>query len=118
MAGSRVIGSPDHFDEERTRAKAAEAYDRSFTPAGTARQLLAIMASGSRAEGLRGLAVPTLVIHGDADQLVTPTGGRRTADLVPDVELLIVEGMGHDLPHALWPQIVEAITAHTRRAPA
>jgi non-heme chloroperoxidase len=60
--------------------------------------------------------VPTLVIHGDADTLVTPSGGRRTAELVPGAELLVVEGMGHDLPPALWPQVVEAITAHTRRA--
>ena len=116
VAGAKVIGSPAHVDEARSRAMAAAAYDRAFTPAGTARQLVAIAASGSRAEGLRNLDVPTLVIHGDVDPLVTPTGGHRTAELVPDAELLVIEGMGHDLPPALWPQVVEAITANTRRA--
>ena len=115
VASTNVIGSPDHFDEERVRARAAAAYDRAFSPGGTARQLIAILASGSRAEALRALAVPTLVIHGDADALVTTSGGRRTADLVPNAELLIVEGMGHDLPLAMWPQIFEAITINTRR---
>ncbi len=118
VAGSRVIGSPDHFDEDRARLKAAQSYDRAFTPAGTARQLLAVLASGSRADRLRTLDVPTLVIHGDVDPLVTPSGGHRTAELVPGAELLIVEGMGHDLPPALWPQVVEAITANTRRSTA
>jgi pimeloyl-ACP methyl ester carboxylesterase len=116
VESAKVIGSPEHFDEDRTRARAAEFYDRAYSPDGTARQLIAIMASGSRAEGLAALDIPTLVIHGDADQLVTPTGGRRTAELIPGAELLLIEGMGHDLPHALWPQIVEAITANTRRA--
>jgi len=116
VASTKVIGSPDHFDEDRVRVRAAAAYDRAFSPAGTARQLIAILASGSRAEALRALKVPTLVIHGDVDALVTTSGGRRTADLVPGAELLIVEGMGHDLPLAMWPQIVEAITNNTRRA--
>ncbi len=116
VAGSKVIGSPDHFDEERLRARAALVYDRAFTPTGTARQLLAIMTSPSRAEGLRNLDVPTLVIHGEVDPLVTPSGGRRTAELVPGAELLMIDGMGHDLPPALWPQVVEAITTNARRA--
>ena len=116
VAASRVIGGPDHFDEDRIRARTAAFYDRAYDPAGTARQLIGILASGSRAEQLATLDVPTLVIHGDADTLVTPTGGRRTAELVPDAELLVIEGMGHDLPAALWPQVVEAITAHARRS--
>jgi pimeloyl-ACP methyl ester carboxylesterase len=116
VTGAKVIGSPDHFDEERARAKAAAAYDRSFTPAGTARQLIAIGASGSRADGLRRLDLPTLVVHGDADPLVTPSGGARTAELVPGATHLVVEGMGHDLPPAMWPQVVEAIVAVTRKA--
>ncbi len=118
VASTKVIGSPDHFDEDRLRARAAAAYDRAFSPAGTARQLIAILASGSRADGLRTVDVPTLVIHGDVDALVTTSGGRRTAELIPGAELLIVEGMGHDLPLAMWPQIVEAITNNTRRAAA
>jgi pimeloyl-ACP methyl ester carboxylesterase len=116
IASAQVIGSPEHFDEDRVRARSAASFDRAFNPAGTARQLFAIASSGSRAEGLQALRVPTLVIHGDIDPLVTVSGGRRTAELVPDAELLVLEGMGHDLPRALWPQIFEAITANTRRA--
>ena len=116
VATARVIGGPDHFDEERIRARTGAFYDRAFDPAGTARQLIGILASGSRAELLAELDVPTLVIHGDADTLVQPTGGRRTAELVPGAELLVIEGMGHDLPAALWPQVVEAVTRHAARA--
>jgi pimeloyl-ACP methyl ester carboxylesterase len=83
----RVIGSPEHFDEAVARQRAAESYDRCYNPAGTARQLLAIVAGGSRAEGLAQLALPTLVIHGDIDPLVTVSGGQRTAELVPGAEL-------------------------------
>ena len=92
---------------------AARSFDRSFYPVGTGRQLAAITASGSRAEGLRELAVPTLVIHGLDDTLIEPSGGRRTAELVPDAELLLVADMGHDRPRPLWPGLVEAIVAHT-----
>jgi len=106
----RFLGSPDAFDEELARVAIAESYDRCFYPAGTARQLLAIVASGSRAEGLRQVTVPTLVIHGDIDPLVTPSGGQRTAELIPGAALLMLEGMGHDLPPAYLGPIVEAIT--------
>ena len=118
LASWKVIGGPEHFDEERVRAQAAAAYDRCFNPAGTARQLLAIVASGSRADGLRGLDVPTLVIHGAIDPLVTPSGGRRTAELVPGAELLMLPTMGHDLPLAVLPQVVDAITALAARSAA
>ena len=118
LASWQVIGSPGLYDEERTRAYAGEAYDRCFNPAGTARQLLAIVASGSRADGLRALDVPTLVIHGDADPLVTPSGGERTAELVPGATLLMIPGMGHDMPLPLLPQIVDAITALVARTAA
>ena len=115
VAARRVIGSPAQFDEELARTMAAAAYDRCFYPAGTARQLLAVVASGSRADGLGRLAVPTLVVHGDVDPLVTVSGGERTAELVPGAELLVVEGMGHDLPAAHLAAIVEAITALAAR---
>jgi pimeloyl-ACP methyl ester carboxylesterase len=115
---SRIIGSPDHFDEERTRAKAGEYYDRAYYPAGYARQIVGIWASGSRAEGLAALDVPTLVIHGEVDPLVTLSGGQRTAELIPGAELLVIEGMGHDLPPALWPQVIDAITSHVASAAA
>jgi pimeloyl-ACP methyl ester carboxylesterase len=113
----RVIGSPGFpFDEERIRARTGELYDRCFYPAGTARQLAAILAHGSRKAALAEVAAPTLVIHGAADPLVPLAGGRDTAESIPGAELLVIDGMGHDLPEAAWPRIVSAIGAHTERA--
>jgi pimeloyl-ACP methyl ester carboxylesterase len=109
-------GSPAHIDEDRLRLRAGQAWDRDHDPAGTARQLAAITASGSRAEGLRALTVPTLVLHGTEDKLIQPSGGERTAELVPDAKLRLVEGMGHDLPPALWPVVVEALVEHIAAA--
>jgi pimeloyl-ACP methyl ester carboxylesterase len=115
---ARVIGSPEHFDEDRARRRVADAYDRCYCPAGFARQMVAVAASGSRADAPRALDVPTLVIHGDVDPLVTPSGGARTAELIPGAELLVLEGMGHDLPSSFWPQIIDAITTHAAKAAA
>jgi pimeloyl-ACP methyl ester carboxylesterase len=112
----RSIGSPDHFEEERVRRRAAAAYDRCFNPGGAGLQLLASLASGSRAEGLAALDVPTLVIHGDRDPLIDVSGGRRTAELVTGAELLVLEGMGHDLPTYFWPVVVESVTKLAARA--
>jgi len=109
---ARTIGTPDAFDEERTAAKAAAAYDRAFNPAGAARQVLAIVASGSRAEGLRTLVVPTLVIHGALDPLIDISGGRRTAELVPGATFVEIEDMAHDLPPNARARVVDAITRH------
>lgn len=95
------------------RAVAAQSYDRCYYPEGSGRQMAAIVASGSRADGLRALRVPTLVIHGLDDTLVAPSGGERTAELVPDATLALVPDMGHDRPEPLWPQLCEAILAHT-----
>ena len=116
VAAHKAIASPVHFDEVHAQKRAEEAFDRAFNPAGLARQLLGIMASGSRAEGLRRLDVPTLVIHGRVDPLVTLSGGERTAELIPGAELLILDDMGHDLPLPLIPQIVDAITGLAARA--
>jgi pimeloyl-ACP methyl ester carboxylesterase len=110
MAG--VWGSPGLYDVDRLRRMAVEAWDRGYDPSGTARQLAAITASGSRADALATLAVPTLVIHGTADTLVQPSGGERTAELVPDAKLLVIEGMGHDLAPPLWPTVIDALAAH------
>ena len=118
VANARVISSPDHFDEERARARAIATYDRCYHPAGFGRQLLAVVASGDRTERLRSLDVPTLVIHGDKDPLVTPSGGEATAAAIPGAELLVLEGMGHDLPPSYWAQIVEAVTKLAARASA
>jgi pimeloyl-ACP methyl ester carboxylesterase len=100
-------------EAEAVGALAAESYDRSYYPAGGPRQLAAMVASGSRADALRHLQVPTLVIHGLDDVLIAPSGGERTAALVPGAELRLVEDMGHDRPPALWPQLQGAILAHT-----
>ena len=111
----RTIGSPTYFDEAQIRARGAAAYDRCFHPIGTGRQLLAVIASGSRSEQLRTLSVPTLVIHGNVDPLVDVSGGRRTAEVIPGAEYIEVEDMGHDLPRQLWPVYVEAITRHVAK---
>jgi pimeloyl-ACP methyl ester carboxylesterase len=109
---AHVWGSPGLFDEERLRETAARAWDRDYNPAGTARQVVAILSSGSRSAELARLSIPTLVIHGTADTLVQPSGGERTAEVIPDAKLLVVEGMGHDLPPPLWPQIIDAVAGH------
>ncbi|XVQ84221.1 alpha/beta fold hydrolase [Microbispora siamensis] len=116
VATARVVGSPGYeMDVERVTRVAVEAYDRGFDPAGTARQFTAIRISGDRTEGLRGLSVPALVIHGEDDPLVTPEGGTATADAIPGAKLLTFPGMGHDLPRPLWPVIAEAIAELTGR---
>jgi pimeloyl-ACP methyl ester carboxylesterase len=115
----RIIGSPGYpFEEDLVRAKAAEAWDRDSDRAGRARQLVAVLSSPDRAPGLAGVTVPTLVIHGSGDPLITPPGGRATAAAVPGAELVIEEGMGHDLPRALWDSIIGRIDALARRADA
>ncbi|MGY0021070.1 alpha/beta fold hydrolase [Streptomyces sp. YJ-C3] len=92
---------------------AAESYDRAYCPAGIGRQLGAMILSGSRADALRELRVPTLVIHGLDDTLIDPSGGKRTAELVPGAELLLVPDMGHDRPRELWPDLIDAVVAHS-----
>jgi pimeloyl-ACP methyl ester carboxylesterase len=104
------------FDEERARRVAAALYDRCFCPEGAARQFLALLASGNRRPALAKLTLPTLVIHGDRDHLVPVVHGKDTAEAVPGADLLIIEGMGHNLPREAWPRIVAAIAAHTRTA--
>lgn len=109
-----VIGSPGYeLDRERIVELAGRAFDRSFDPAGTARQFAAIMASGDRTEGLKGVRVPTLVLHGEADPLVPVAGGRATAAAVPGARLVTYPGMGHDLPRELWPAFAAEITKLT-----
>jgi pimeloyl-ACP methyl ester carboxylesterase len=116
-AKALIWASRRYGDRARSEALAAASYDRCFYPAGVTRQLAAILASGSRAEGLRALAVPTLVIHGLDDTLIPPDGGERTAALVPGARLMLVEDMGHDRPEPLWPLLTEAILAHTAAIP-
>jgi pimeloyl-ACP methyl ester carboxylesterase len=94
---------------------AAAEYDRAFYPEGKARQLAAIFASGRRGERLRAVTVPTLVIHGRADTLITPSAALRIVEVMGGADLLLLSDMGHDLPEPLWPVIVEAIVSHTNR---
>jgi pimeloyl-ACP methyl ester carboxylesterase len=105
--------SKKYRSDEVSRRNAIRDFDRSNYPEGGPRQMAAIYASGSRAEGLQKLQVPTLVIHGTEDQLITPSGGERTAELIPNSTLLMVEDMGHDMPQPLWPFYLDAISKHT-----
>jgi len=117
VEGSLVIGSPGYpTDEGILRDRAAAAYDRSYCPEGTVRQLGAILGSPDRTEGLHGVSIPFLVVHGEADPLVTLSGGEATAAAVPGSRLLTIPGMGHDLPEALWGTVTDAIVANTELA--
>jgi pimeloyl-ACP methyl ester carboxylesterase len=103
------------IDWDRERARTARQYDRSHYPAGFARQLVAVIASGDRTERLKTLRLPTVVIHGTDDGLVPPAAGQATADAIPGAKLVWVEGMGHDFPPASWPIIASAIVDNIRR---
>ncbi|HEX6498904.1 MAG TPA: alpha/beta hydrolase [Micromonosporaceae bacterium] len=108
----RVIGSPGYpHDEAWLREAAAQAYDRAHDPAGVRRQLAAIAASGDRRAGLANLRIPALVLHGEADPLVRPSGGRATAAAIPGARLVTYPGMGHDLPGDLWSTFADEIAA-------
>ena len=108
----RVVGSPEFFDSDYVAARAGAAFDRCFCPWGRARQYCASLASGSRSAGLRAVRVPALVVHGDQDTLIDISGGRRTAECIPGARFVAIEGMGHDYPRALRPQLVELIAGH------
>jgi pimeloyl-ACP methyl ester carboxylesterase len=109
-----VWASKRYADHEAMRARAAADFDRSFYPEGATRQLAAIYASGDRSESLKRLDVPTLVVHGRDDTLITPSGGATTAELVPGSKFLLLTDMGHDMPVPLWPVFAEAIGGHVR----
>ena len=119
LAGRRVIGSPGYPDtDEAVRDELGRAFDRCRHPEGVARQMAAISASGSRVEILKGITVPTLVIHGADDPLVKLEGGRDTARHIPGAALEVIDGMGHDLPVGLVPRLVDLILRHTDKAEA
>jgi pimeloyl-ACP methyl ester carboxylesterase len=110
VAAFRVVGSPGFkLDEDEVRERAGRSYDRAYDPLGVARQAVAVIASGDRTARLRTVDVPTLVIHGADDLMCDVSGGRATADAIPGAELVVIDGMGHDLPRALWPQIASLI---------
>ena len=111
-----VIGSPDYQDDpDAARKRAAEAYDRSAYTDGVARQMAAVVAAENRRPLLEKISTPTLVIHGKADPLVTVEGGIDTHEAIQGSKILLFEGMGHDLPEALWGKIVENMSRLTSR---
>lgn len=113
----RLIGSPGYPEpEEQTRERAEETWERGVSPAGTMRQMLAILTQPNRSVRLRSVRVPTLVVHGLADRMVHVSGGRATAAAVPGAELLLIDGMGHDLPPALFETFTAAIRRTADRA--
>jgi pimeloyl-ACP methyl ester carboxylesterase len=117
LANHRIIGSHGALvDEEWRRGRFERFYDRGLNPAGTGRQIMAIVASGDRTAALASVTAPTLVIHGSVDTLVRPDGGEATARAVPGAELLVIPDMGHELPPRVWPQVVAAMVANARRA--
>jgi len=106
----RRIGSPGYpIDVERLSRIAGLAYDRRYDPAGSARQFAAILGSPDRTAALANVAVPTLVMHGEADPLIAVSGGRATAAAIPNSRLVTFPGMGHDIPEPLWPRFAEEI---------
>ena len=115
----RLLGGPGFprtpADDDEARRISAMAYDRNFDPNATSRQLAAILASEPRRAALGDVGVPALVIHGSADRLIPLVGGEMTAAAIPDAELLVIEGLGHELPAGAWPAMVDAISALTER---
>jgi pimeloyl-ACP methyl ester carboxylesterase len=112
-----AIGSPGfERDVEEIREVARTSYDRGHDPAGGARQLGAIIGTGDRTAEVRRITAPTVVIHGTADRLVGPSGGRATVKAIPGARLVTVEGMGHDLPRGAWPRIIGAIVGNAQAA--
>ena len=114
----RTIGSPMlNLDQRELREIAARSYAREHDATASGRQLAAIIASPDRTPELRSLRVPTLVIHGSADRLVQPSGGKATARAIPGARMLEIDGMGHDLPRVVWPRMIDAIVENGAREP-
>lgn len=121
IAGSaatwKLIGSPGYpKSEDDVRRQAEETWDRGVSVSGTTRQMMAILTQPNRSHRLRALSVPTLVVHGLADKMVHVSGGRATAAAVPGADLLLVDGMGHDLPPSLYESIIRAVRRNADRA--
>jgi pimeloyl-ACP methyl ester carboxylesterase len=108
VAALHVYGSkPEWLDDEAIRRRAAAAYDRCYCPEGILRQMKAVGRDGSRSEQLAKVDLPVLVLHGSRDTLIDPSGGRRTAELIPGARYVEIEGMGHDYPPPVWRQWVD-----------
>lgn len=112
----RTWATPAYFDDDEIRAYFALTHERGVNPDGTSRQMAALVCEPPRPDALAALRVPTLVVHGDADPLIAPSGGERLVELIPDAELLVLEGMAHDLPSHYWAPLIEAVTRLAIRA--
>ena len=114
-----VYGSkPEWLDDEAIRRRAAAAYDRCFCPDGIVRQMKGVGRDGSRSEQLAKVDLPVLVLHGSRDTLIDPSGGRRTAEIIPGARYVEIEGMGHDYPPPVWRQWVDVWAEFARGASA
>ena len=118
VVNARVWSTKYHFDAEAEADRARRQYDRCYYPEGTSRQFVAIRTAVPRNEDLAKIKVPLLALHGRQDTLITVSGGERTAEVTPDARLVVLDGMGHDLPQPLWPAILDAIQSNTERAEA
>ena len=119
IATWQLIGSPGYPQtDEQVRDRAIETYERGVSASGVMRQMLAVLTQPNRARRLRALHLPALVVHGLADKMVHVSGGRATAAAIPHAELLLIEGMGHDLPRELYDTFVDAIRRTADRAAA
>ena len=117
MSVWRKIWSPGFpFEEATARTFLERSYDRSYYPQGMARQNMAILACGDRTSSLSSVTAPTLVIHGSGDPLIPVEAGKETARVIPEADLLVIEGMGHDMPRPAWAEIVAAVSRHARQA--
>lgn len=113
----KIIGSPRYrVPDEQARAEAAEGYDRNYYPQGVARHFAAVLGSGSLRRYNHGTVAPTVVIHGRADKLMRPFGGRAVARAIDGARLVLFDGMGHDLPQQLWDQVIGVLTNNFARA--
>ncbi len=116
VAGKRIWGTPGTWDESEFRDFIGANFDRGHSAEGANRHLEAIAASGDRDAQVRSIRVPTLVIHGSDDPLVTPSGGRHTAELIDGADYVELEGVGHDIPPTEWSHVVELVTSHAAGA--
>ncbi|HEX2374829.1 MAG TPA: alpha/beta fold hydrolase [Actinomycetota bacterium] len=118
VANARAIsaGGAYPFDAEAVRRGAARNYDRAYHPKGTGRQFAAILAAGDRTAALGQVRVPTLVVHGEEDQVIGASGGEATAAAIPGARLVRVPGLGHELPPGFWPALADALVENADRA--
>jgi pimeloyl-ACP methyl ester carboxylesterase len=113
----KLIGSPSYpLDDAKIRSRAEETFDRGVSASGVMRQMLAILNQPDRSRSLASLRMPAAVVHGSADKMVHVSGGRATARAIPGAELLVIDGMGHDMPAALFETLTEIIRRTADRA--